>query len=389
MFELDVWKHRLKGKELLQEHMGRISIARPSWDDEMRQAAISTLDSLRWVKGEQGKAFGHEFADFTGAIHATPCQSGSVALWAALRLLDIGPGDEVLVPSLTYIATATCVSLVGATPIFVDVEPEYWCLSLESLEQARNEKTKAVIGVHLFGQMYDPEIIDWCKKYSIALIEDAAQAHGGELHVDGESKGAGACGDIGCFSFFPSKNMAVGGEGGMLTTTLSSISQRMQSFVNHGRDETLESFEVGSNLRMSEVSAAIGRVQLKHLPSWVKRRNEIASVYSTSFKELHGITPPKTRPYTTHAWHQYCLIVEKPLEFKAYLEQHDIDARIYYAKPCHHQKVFQNHHQYQQPLRWTDELGPKLVAIPVHHQLSDDDVKKVVEVVTAFTSTAN
>ncbi len=389
MFELNVWKHRLKGKELLQEHMGRISIARPSWDDEMRQAAISTLDSLRWVKGEQGKAFGHEFADFTGAIHATPCQSGSVALWAALRLLGIRAGDEVLVPSLTYIATATCVSLVGATPIFVDVEPEYWCLSLESLEQARNEKTKAVIGVHLFGQMYDPKIIDWCKKYSIALIEDAAQAHGGELHVDSESKGAGACGDIGCFSFFPSKNMAVGGEGGMLTTTVSSISQRMQSFVNHGRDETLESFEVGSNLRMSEVSAAIGRVQLKHLPSWVKKRNEIASVYSTSFKELRGLTPPKTRPNTTHAWHQYCLIVEKPLEFKAYLEQHDIDARIYYSKPCHHQKVFQNHHQYQQPLRWTDELGPKLVAIPVHHQLSDDDVKRVVEVVTAFTSTAN
>jgi len=369
--------------------MGRISIARPSWDDEMRQAAIDTLDSLRWVKGEQGKAFGHEFAVFSGAIHATPCQSGSVALWAALRLLGIGPGDEVLVPSLTYIATATCVSLVGATPIFVDVEPEYWCISLEHLEQARNEKTKAVIGVHLFGQMYDPEIIDWCKKHSIALIEDAAQAHGGEMYVDGGSKGAGACGDIGCFSFFPSKNMAVGGEGGMLTTTVSTISQRMQSFVNQGRDETLESFEVGSNLRMSEVSAAIGRVQLEHLPSWVKRRNEIASIYSTSFKELLGLTTPKTRPNTTHAWHQYCLIVEQPLEFKAYLDQHDIDARIYYAKPCHHQKVFQNHHQYQQPLKLTDELGPKLVAIPVHHQLSEDDVERVIEAVTAFTSTAN
>jgi dTDP-4-amino-4,6-dideoxygalactose transaminase len=366
--------------------MERIAIAQPSWDDEMRNAALTTLDSLRWVKGEQGHLFGKEFAQMCGAVHATPCQSGSVALWAALRLLGIGPGDEVIVPSLTYIATTTCVSLVGATPIFVDVEPDFWCIDLEQVKKAYNEHTKAVIGVHLFGQMYDPELIEWCKTHDVALIEDAAQAHGASLVVDGVQRGAGACGDIGIFSFFPSKNMAVGGEGGMLTTTLESISNRMQAFVNHGRDATLESFEVGSNLRMSEVSAAIGRIQLKRLERWVERRCEIAGRYSASLCNMRGFSIPAVRKHSNHAWHQYCVLAEQPLQLKQHLDHNGIDARIYYATPCHRQKVFEDHPQYESSLKWTDELGPKLVAIPVHHQLRDEEVEYIIEKMIEFST---
>lgn len=369
--------------------MQRISIAQPSWDDEMRTAAISTLDSLRWVKGEQGKSFGLEFAKMCGAIHATPCQSGSVALWAALRLLNIGPGDEVIVPSFTYIATATCVSLVGATPVFVDIEEDYWCLDLNEVEKARNEHTKAVIGVHLFGQMYDPRLISWCLNHNIALIEDAAQAHGGGMLHDGDWKGAGACGDIGCFSFFPSKNMAVGGEGGMLTTTRTDISNRMQAFVNHGRDVTLESLEVGSNLRMSEVSAAIGRVQLQRLPHWVERRQSIAQRYTEAFFPIQGIEPPAVRPNSTHAWHQYCIRTHAPQQLKTMMDERGIDARMYYATPCHRQKVYESHPQFNQRLPNTDDLGSQLVAIPVHHQLSDDDVQRVISVVQECAATFN
>ena len=366
--------------------MERIAIAQPSWDDEMRVAALATLDSLRWVKGEQGRLFGDEFAHMCGAVHATPCQSGSVALWAALRLLGIGPGDEVIVPSLTYIATTTCVSLVGATPIFVDVEPNFWCIDLEQVKKAYNEKTKAVIGVHLFGQMYDPTLIEWCKKQGVALIEDAAQAHGAHMMVDGMLRGAGACGDIGIFSFFPSKNMAVGGEGGMLTTTLESISNRMQAFVNHGRDATLESFEVGSNLRMSEVSAAIGRIQLSRLGGWVERRHVIAARYSAAFASARNFSVPAVREHTSHAWHQYCVLTEQPLELKQFLDHNGIDARIYYATPCHRQKVFEGHPQYETSLKWTDEVGPRLVAIPVHHQLNDEEVDYVIEKMIEFST---
>ena len=273
-------------------------MARPSWDAEMREAAMTTLDSLHWVKGPQGASFGREFADYCGAVQGTPCQSGSVALWGALRLLDIGPGDEVLVPSLTYIATATCVSLVGATPVFVDVEPDHWCVDIASLEAARSPRTKAVIAVHLFGQMCDDALVTWCKEHDITYIEDAAQAHGA---VAANGTKAGGVGDVACFSFFPSKNLAVGGEGGMMMTKRDDLAARMDALVNHGRDARLESHELGSNLRMSEVTASIGRVQLRRLEAWLARRRAIAQQYNDAFSQLPGlILQPFDRTPCTH-----------------------------------------------------------------------------------------
>ena len=360
--------------------MNRIAMARPSWDQEMRQAALDTLDSLHWVKGPQGKAFGKEFSAYSDAVQGTPCQSGSVALWAALRLLDIGPGDEVLVPSLTYIATATCVSLCGATPVFVDVEPSYWCVDLASMEAARTPRTKAVIAVHLFGQMCDDDLVEWCEEHGIAYIEDAAQAHGA---VAGDGRKAGGVGDVACFSFFPSKNLAVGGEGGMMTTRREDLAARMDALVNHGRDARLESHEVGSNLRMSEVAAAIGRVQLKRLDGWLKRRRAIAARYHEAFASIEGLETPAIRPGTAHAWHQYCLLADHPDSLRATLDDAGIDSRVYYATPIHRQKVYEGHEQFETALTVTDDIAHRLVAIPVHHQMTDDDVERVIAAVLA------
>ena len=373
-----VQKTHTQGGEEPGRTMERIAMARPSWDDEMRQAALDTLDSLHWVKGPQGKSFGSEFAAYSDAVQGTPCQSGSVALWAALRLLEIGPGDEVLVPSLTYIATATCVSLAGATPIFVDVEPDYWCVDLAALEAARTPNTKAIIAVHLFGQMCDDALVKWCDDHGIAYIEDAAQAHGA-VAMNGTK--AGGVGDVACFSFFPSKNLAVGGEGGMMTTRREDLAARMDALVNHGRDARLESHEVGSNLRMSEVSAAIGRVQLKRLDQWLARRRGIATTYHAAFEGLKGVTLPNIRPGTKHAWHQYCLLVENPDELRATLDQAGIDSRVYYATPIHRQQVYVDHPQHDEELPVTDSIAHRLVAIPVHHQLSDAEVQRVVQAV--------
>lgn len=361
-------------------------MARPSWDNEMRDAAMKTLDSLQWVKGSESKAFGEEFSRYCGAIQGTPCQSGSVALWGALRLLEIGPGDEVLVPSLTYIATATSISLVGATPIFVDVEPDYWCIDVSALEAARTKRTKAVIGVHLFGQLCAPELHSWCEQNGIAYIEDAAQAHGA---MQGTSVRAGAIGDVACFSFFPSKNLAVGGEGGMMMTKRSDLAARMAALVNHGRDERLESHELGSNLRMSEVTASIGRIQLQRLDGWLERRRTIAEQYREAFTNIAGIQLPKVRKNTQHAWHQYCILTAEPELFQANLDEKGIDSRIYYSQPCHRQGVYASHPQHNETLPITDTISSRLVAIPIHHQLTNGEVCRIIDAVVSACSSSN
>ena len=301
----------------------------------------------------------------------------------ALRLLGIGPGDEVLVPSLTYIATATCVSLVGATPVFVDVEPDHWCVDMVSLEAARTPRTKAVIAVHLFGQMCDDALVDWCNEHSIAYIEDAAQAHGA---VSAKGVKAGGVGDVACFSFFPSKNLAVGGEGGMMMTRRNDLAARMDALVNHGRDARLESHELGSNLRMSEVTASIGRVQLQRLEGWLHRRRAIAQRYHAAFSDLDGLAIPAVREGTLHSWHQYCLLADDPQRLQTALEQAGIDSRVYYATPCHRQQVYAQHPQHNEAFPVTDDIANRLVAIPVFHQMTDDEVQRVIDAVVSATA---
>jgi len=366
--------------------MERIPMARPSWDEEMRLAAASTLDSKQWVKGVQGKAFGKAFAEHCGALSATPCQNGSSALWAALRIADVGPGDEVIVPSFTFISSTTCILLVGATPVFVDIEPDYYCLDIENVKAALSPKTKAVIGVHLFGQTYNSELVTFCQDNNLILIEDAAQAHAAEqIFPDGANRMAGAMGDIGCFSFFPSKNMAVGGEGGMLTTTRPDYQEKIIGITDHGRRPNLEAIQLGSNLRMSEVSAAIGRIQLSNLDAWVERRRQNAAVFTQALDGHPTLHAPAVRPNSNHAWHQYCIRTKDPTSFVAHLESLGIDARRYYTTPCHQQHVYKLHSQYSQRLEHTEMAATSLVAIPVMHELTEGEAKRIVAALQSYS----
>ena len=377
---LVTFEKQTQGGRRIRRSMVRIPMARPTWDSDMRSAALATLDSKQWVKGAQGSAFGTEFAEHCGALTAMPCQNGSSALWAALRIAEIGPGDEVIVPSFTFISSTTCVLLVGATPVFVDIEPDYYCLDVEQVRQAITPKTKAVIGVHLFGQVYASELIELCRKENLILIEDAAQAHGAaQTYADGSTHTAGAMGDIGCFSFFPSKNMAVGGEGGMLTTTQTQFQDRIIGIANHGRSPDLEAIQLGSNLRMSEVSAAIGRAQLRHLDRWVVRRRQHAERYTEALANQPLINAPKVRPDSQHAWHQYCVQTENPAQLIAHLDERGIDARRYYTVPCHRQQVYKTHHQFSTELHITERAAATLVAIPVMHELTADEQQHIIE----------
>ena len=344
--------------------MERIPLAKPFWDEECESAALKTLSSGRWVKGPQGQAFGKEFAEWCGALSAAPCQSGSAALWAALKLFDIGPGDEVIVPGMTFISTATCVSLVGATPVFADVEEDYWCICPKDLESKITEKTKAVIAVHLFGQPFSEKIREICDKYGLALIEDAAQAHGAMLN----GKMAGSIGDVACFSFFPSKNMAVGGEGGMICTIKADLADKLDRIVNHGRNQNLESIELGTNMRMSEVNAAIGRVQLKHVDEWVKKRNENAL-------KINHLTP--VRENSVHGWHQLCIFTDEPDDLVSRMNENEIDARVHYPLILNKHAVYKDHFQHGLDLPVSEKISKKLVAIPVHPSLSEFDIERI------------
>lgn len=363
----------------------RIPLARPSWTDEMRQAAMDTLDSGQWVKGPQGRAFAEEFAEYCGVEFASPCNSGSGALLAALRLLGIGPGDEVIVPSLTFIATATSVSMTGATPVFAEVESDYWCLDVEDVTRRITPNTKAVIGVHLFGQCYDSSLIECCQERGLALIEDAAQAHGASIVIDGQTAIAGALGTVSCFSFFPSKNVAVGGEGGMITSAHPDIGARIKSIVDHGRDGTLQSQEVGTNMRMSEVFAAIGRKQLMHLDSWLKKRRSIASTFTEILESNTLLKAPSIRPNSNHAWHQFCIQTTSAERFIEHMNNHNIDSRLVYPTPCHRHPVYADHPQTKEEFSTTDHLCKQLVAIPVHHGLTEDEVKRIHEAIQSYS----
>ena len=355
-----------------------VPMARPIWTEEMRKEAIETLDSGIWVKGPKNRLFSDNFAQYCKASAAIPCSSGSTALYVALRLLGIGPGDEVILPSFTFIATATSVSLTGAKPVFADVESEYWCLCPHDTRLRINEKTKAILGVHLFGQTYHPKLIELAQEFDLPIIEDAAQAHGTELMVNGTPMKAGTLGDIGCFSFFPTKNMAVGGEGGMITTNNVELGKRLHTIVNHGRDGSLISQELGTNLRMSEAMAAIGNIQLKHLDEWLMRRTEIAEKYLLALNQHPEIIAPKVRDDSKHSWHQFCILAQNPLKILEDFENQGISARRIYQQPCHLHTVYTQHEQYQEVFPVTGALSQSMISIPVHHGLYDNEVEKVV-----------
>ncbi len=358
----------------------RIPMGRMHIDDEMREVTQKILDSGAWIKGPESKAFGAEWAEYCGAYAGTPCSNGSVALIAALHVLGVGPGDEVIVPSHTYIASATCIELVRATPIFVEVEEEYYTIDPESMRSAITEKTKAIIAVHLYGQPVDQSIFEIAKQHQIPVIEDSAQGHGGSLN----NRRIGSFGDIATFSFFPSKNMAVGGDGGAIITTREDLADSIRLFIDHGRSDKYRNDILGTNFRLSEIQCGIGRVQLKHLNHWVERRNLIANRYLESLSDTE-FELPKIRPGAIHAWHQFVLRVSNRESFIDHMSNHGISTGIHYPIPCHLQPVFSKHPQSKLGiLPFTEKLCNEIVSIPVFPLLTDDEVQRIITALQLF-----
>jgi len=360
-----------------------IPIARPCVGQEEADAAVRVITSGMLASGSEVTHFEREFADFTGTSHAVATSNGTAALHMALTALGIAHGDEVIVPSFTFIASATSVSMCGASPVMADIEEKTYCIDPESVLECITPNTKAVIGVHLFGQPCDVQALsDICADHSLFFIEDCAQAHGAQCL----GKTTGSFGTCGCFSFYPTKNMTCG-EGGMVTSDDLELVERIRRLINHGQKEKYLHTELGYNFRLTDIAAAIGRIQLRKLPKMNALRQRNAEYFS---KKIHrqGIIVPQVRSGTTHVYHQYAIRVSEDADFTRdelikYLEQKDIGTAIHYPVPIHKQPVYASTiHARECPV--SEKISREILSIPVHPGLTHAQRDSITQAVNGY-----
>ncbi len=343
------------------------------------QSAINrVLDSGTYILGAEVQLFENAFADFCGGGHAVGVGSGTDALMFALKALGIGPGDEVITVSHTAVATVAAILAVGATPVLVDVDEVYLTLDPLALDHAVTSRTKAVIAVHLYGQSADLEpIMAFARKRRLAVIEDCAQACGGRY------RGArlGRIGDIGCFSFYPTKNLGAIGDGGMVLTSEPKIAERVRRLRQYGWDDTRQTHEAGLNSRLDPLQAAVLRAKLPHLDDDNARRAAIAQHYEHGFHGL-PIAGPKQRPYSQHVYHLYVIVCEQRDALMSYLAERQIGCAIHYPRPVHFQPGYAERVILPRGgLPVSESLCQKVISLPIYPELSDADVDRVITAV--------
>lgn len=344
----------------------------------MKQRVIEVLNSGRFIKGQQVKNFETEFANYCNVKYGVAVSSGTAAIYLALRALGIRQGDEVILPSHTFIATTEPILMVGAKPVFVDIGEDY-NLNIEDVERKLTSKTKAVVCVHLYGQMCNMDAlqefisINYNFNHKVYLIEDAAQAHGAEF----KGKKAGSFGDVACFSFFPSKNLTVAGDGGMVVTNDNKLDTKLRALRDHGRDYSTKEGKysttmLGFNFRMSEISAVIGSEQLKHLDTWNYKRRELAGLYYELLADS-SVETPVVRENRKHVYHQYVIRSKQRDELRDYLYKNGIETGIHYQIPVHLQRIFDG----ETVLPKTERVCGEILSLPMYPSLSKKDVEFV------------
>jgi perosamine synthetase len=350
-----------------------IPSARPQLGRKERRAVARVLRSGMLAQGPEVGTFEEEFSQaLVSGNHVVAVNSGTSALHLSLLASDIGPGDEVIVPSFTFAATANAVALTGAIPIFVDIDPVSFTLDAKLIEDAITPRTRAIMPVHLYGHPANmPSIFAICQRHDLLLLEDAAQAHGAEWG----GKKVGTWGVAGSFSLYPTKNM-MSGEGGMVSTSDEGIARKIRLLRNQGQEQRYKNEIVGLNNRMTDIHAAIGRVQLQKLPKWTQRRRQIAAIYD---QELRGVTTPVAAKEVTHVYHQYTLRIThgERDRFAKELHNHGIGTGVYYPTPVHLLPAF-NQGQY---LPETERAARECLSIPVYPALKNREIEKIVETI--------
>lgn len=355
-----------------------IPISKPQIGPEEQRAVAEVLASGYIVQGPRTAAFEEAFARMVGVKHAVAISSGTAALHVALLAHGVGPGDEVITSAFTFIASANSVLFTGARPVFADIDAESFNLSPAAVESAITPRTKGIMPVHLYGNPAEMDaLLDLADQHGLAVIEDAAQAHGAAI-------GDRMCGSLGtgCFSFYATKNMTTA-EGGMITTDDDSLAEKCRLLRSHGMPRRYCHDSLGFNFRMTDISAAIGLVQLEKLPAANARRAANARFLS---QNLAGVTTPKERPGTTHAWHQYTVRVPDGTDREAAVEavrEAGVGVAIFYPVPVHHQKLYREL-GYEVSLPVTERLSREVFSLPVHPSLTPDDLETIVAAVNAL-----
>jgi dTDP-4-amino-4,6-dideoxygalactose transaminase len=351
-------------------------------------AILNVIENAQFINGPEVLGFKEELEKYLNVNHVIPCANGTDALQIALMALDLKPGDEVITPSFTYIATTEVMALLGLKPIFVDVDPNTFCIDSNLIEAAITEKTKAIVPVHLYGQSAPMnEIMEIANRYNLYVIEDNAQAIGCNYTLsNGKTVKTGTIGHIGCTSFFPSKNLGCFGDGGAIFTNDTELSVKIKMISNHGQSKQYYHDIVGCNSRLDNIQAAILRIKLKELDKYNQARRKVADYYDLFFKQFPQITTPTRAQNSTHVFHQYTLKLEgvNRTDLRAYLAENDIPAMIYYPVPAHKQKMFESFGSADTILPVTDWLTERVISLPIHTEMTEEQLNKICNTVAEF-----
>ncbi|NDP20371.1 MAG: DegT/DnrJ/EryC1/StrS family aminotransferase [Paludibacter sp.] len=346
------------------------------------------IDSATFIKGGKVTDFQHNLETYLNVKHVIPVGNGTDALQIALMVLDLKPGDEVIIPTFTFIATAEVVALLGLKPVLVDVDFDTFNISIDSLKKAITSRTKALVPVHLFGQNADMEaILSIAKESNLFVIEDACQSIGSAYTFsDGQQIQSGCMGDIGCTSFFPSKNLGCFGDGGAIFTNNDELAAKMRAISNHGMVVRYYHDIIGVNSRLDSIQAAVLDVKLKHLDEYCNARRTAADYYDKAFGQTEKLITPTRSANSNHVFHQYTLKLNgvNRAELQKYLAEKAIPAMIYYPVPLHFQKAYQDERYKAGDFPVAEKLSECVMSLPMHTELSEDQLEFITKAVLEF-----
>ncbi|MFC7076761.1 DegT/DnrJ/EryC1/StrS family aminotransferase [Haloarcula halophila] len=379
----------------------RVTVAEPIIGEEERENVDHVLDSGRFLQGPYVKAFEDKWADFVGVDHAVAVTNGTTAIQLALNALGLQPGDEVIVPSLTFGSTATAVVHQAGVPVFADIDAETYTLDHTDLERCLSDRTEAILPVHLYGHPAEmDEIVSFARKHDLAVVEDAAQAHGARYR----GSVVGSIGDVGCFSFYATKNITTG-EGGIVTTDDTDLAERIRLLRSHGMETRDNHIDLGYNYRMSELNGAIGTEQIDRLSGFNQRRRAISERLFDELADVEWLTPATVRPYVEHAYFWAPFEIDTDAIGKTGkdvwrdLDERGVETRHRYTEPLYKQPVFQEHrgfnsdfpwsenprdHAYDLELETVEQVAGNMIGLPNHPSLTDEEVARVVSVVQEY-----
>ena len=345
---------------------------------EVDKAVMDVIESSAFINGKIVQEFSANLSSYLGIKHTIPCANGTDALQIAMMALGLKPGDEVITPSFTYIATTEVIALLRLTPVFVEVDPQTFCIEPAAIEKAITSKTKAIVPVHLYGHAAPmEEIMAIAKKHDLFVIEDNAQAIGCDyIFSDGTKKKTGTIGHIGTTSFYPSKNLGAFGDGGAISTNDDVLAGKIKMIANHGQSKQYYHDVVGCNSRLDSIQAAILNIKLVQLDEYIEARRAAANFYDKAFANHPKIKTPYRAAYSNHAFHQYTLILEgvDRSGLKQFLADNNIPAMIYYPVAGHQQKMFEQFNTASQVMPVTDWLTERVISLPIHTELDEEQL---------------